>query len=103
MTEVLTLHNNVDLTGAIPTEVGQLTQLMLLSLFGTGLSGPIPTELGRLLSLERLFLHFTGLTGTMPAEICALRALNLVQLSANCAGANPAVICPQPSCCTVCF
>lgn len=100
--EVLTLHNNT-LTGKIPSALSNYPRIQILSLFGNKLEGSIPSELGRLTTLERLYLHFNDLTGTMPPEICALRQQKLFQLSANCAGDNPPVVCEQPACCTVCF
>ena len=101
---VLFLNNNPDITGTIPTFLGEFEDLQQLSLFDTGISGTVPTELGELSQLVNLFLHFTDLTGTMPQEICDLRssgALNF--LTANCAGENPQLQCSQPDCCTVCF
>jgi hypothetical protein len=96
-----TAHNNA-LEGTIPLELTQNTLLETLSLYGNNLAGPIPSELGLMTNLELLLLQYNGFTGTMPAEICALRNQNLLQLIANCAGDNPPVVCPQPSCCTLC-
>jgi hypothetical protein len=96
------MYNNA-LTGTIPSEFSTFSNIKSLSVFGNKLNGPIPSELGLLTSLERLILHFNDFTGTMPAEICALRKGALFQLTANCAGDNPPVICEQPECCTVCF
>ena len=106
---VLTLHNNENINGTIPTFVEDLRDMQLLSLFNTGLTGTIPTELGRMDDLRNLFLHNTELSGTMPQEICDLRSFDendgkrLVQLTADCSGPTPKVVCPQPSCCTACF
>ena len=57
------------LTGAIPAELGQLSQLERLDLDGNQLTGPIPPELGQLSQLERLDLEFNQLTGSIPPEL----------------------------------
>ena len=97
-----TAHNNA-LEGTIPVELTQNTLLETLSLYDNKFSGSIPSEFGLMTNLERLLVHSNDFTGTMPLEICALRNLNLIQLTADCAGDNPKVVCPQPSCCTLCF
>ena len=56
------------MSGPIPRELGQLTNLMLLFLAGNELSGPIPRELGQLTNLKALELdRHTGLC--LPPEI----------------------------------
>ena len=67
------------LTGPIPTELGGLVNLEVLSLSVNQLTGPIPTELGGLVNLERLFLSRNQLTGPIPTELGGL--VNLEQLS----------------------
>jgi hypothetical protein len=102
-TVVLALQNN-DLRGTIPLELTEFTSMTSLTLNSNSmLSGTIPSEIGQLTALERLFLHFTDFTGTMPQAICDLRQRDLRFLSADCAGENPKVVCPQPSCCNTCF
>ena len=71
------------------------------------LSGGVATQLGELSQLEQVYLDNTNLSGEMPSEICALRApegseTGLVELTADCLDeASPAkVVC---SCCTECF
>ena len=41
------------MTGEIPPELGKLSNLEILELYGNGLSGEIPSELGSLSNLER--------------------------------------------------
>ena len=55
------------LSGAIPSELGNLPSLTNLSLAGNRLSGPIPPELGNLTNLQILELGNSNLTGTDPA------------------------------------
>ena len=54
------------LTGTIPTELGNLTNLRFLYLGGNSLSGSIPTELGNLTNLEYLHLYDNQLSGDIP-------------------------------------
>ena len=68
------------LRGAIPPELGSLSNLRTLSLAGNDLSGPLPPELGRLTSLVELVLsRNAGLTGTLPAGLTNLRSLESLQ------------------------
>ena len=69
------------LTGTIPNELGELTNLTQLSLNRNNLTGTIPDELGNLTNLTRLDLSVNGLTGTIPDELGNLT--NLTQLSLN--------------------
>ena len=55
------------LTGPIPAELGNLSGLRSLALYGD-LSGPIPAELGNLSGLRSLALR-SGLTGSIPPEL----------------------------------
>ena len=61
--------NQNNLTGMIPTELGNLTNLENLNLTGNQLSGAIPTELGNLTNLENLNLSFNQLSGEIPASL----------------------------------
>ena len=63
------------LTGEIPAELGDLTNLEGLSLFNNQLTGAIPAELGSLTNLERLYLYRNHLTGEIPAELGSLTSL----------------------------
>ena len=72
-----------DLTGSIPTELGNLTNLTELDLNSNDLTGTIPTELGSLANLTRLDLASNGLTGTIPTELGSLANLTRLALSGN--------------------
>ena len=78
----LSLSNN-ELTGEIPTELGDLTNLAQLSLFSNQLTGEIPVELGGLTNLEVLSLFSNQLTGEIPVELGGLTNLEVLYLSIN--------------------
>ena len=60
------------LTGPIPPEIGNLTNLTTLWLWENQLTGSIPPEIGNLTNLEQLVLHDNQLTGEIPESICDL-------------------------------
>ena len=57
------------LSGPIPPELGNLTNLDYLGLGVNQLSGPIPPELGNLTSLSRLSLKGNRLSGCIPMSL----------------------------------
>jgi len=67
----LDLYNN-HLTGSIPPEIGNLTNLSYLRLSNNQLTGPIPSEIGNLTNLSRIYLNDNQLTGEIPESICNL-------------------------------
>ena len=79
---VLNLTEN-QLSGAIPAELGSLTNLQRLYLSDNLLTGEIPAELGSLINLEGLHLWGNGLTGEIPAELANLTNLERLNLSEN--------------------
>ena len=74
---------NSNLTGNIPTELGNLTHLKRLILWGNDLTGNIPAELGNLAKLEVLLLDRNQLTGDIPAELGNLANLKRLILWGN--------------------
>ena len=83
--ESLRLWDN-QLTGRIPAKLGDLTNLKELDLGGNGssrLTGRIPAELGDLTNLESLDLINNELTGRIPAELGDLANLRELNLAAN--------------------
>jgi len=80
--KTLYLYNN-NLTGKIPTEIGQLVNLNYLSLVNNNLTGKIPTEIGQLVNLNYLSLVNNNLTGKIPTEIGQLVNLNYLSLVNN--------------------
>ena len=74
-------YNN--LTGTIPTQIGNLSNLQYLYLYGNNLSGSIPTQLGNLSNLQRLYLLDNLLSGEIPPELGNLTNLLSLQLFDN--------------------
>ena len=72
-----------NLSGSLPSELGNLTKLNSLVLIDNNLTGSIPPELGQLADLEILNLASNRLTGTVPAELGALAGLWNLNLSLN--------------------
>jgi Leucine-rich repeat (LRR) protein len=75
--------SNSGLTGEIPSEIGNLTNLTKLYLNGNQLTGSIPPEIGNLTNLTRLILYNNQLTGSIPSEIGNLTHLNFLYLHNN--------------------
>ena len=80
--EVLDL-SGTGVSGRIPTELGQLTNLVLLGLARNALSGPVPAELGQLANLGDLYLGGNELSGLIPAELGQLANLGYLDLGGN--------------------
>ena len=71
------------LTGEIPTELGSLSNLQELELWGNQLTGEIPTELGSLSNLQWLDLSNNHLTGEIPTQLGSLSNLHSLSLTRN--------------------
>ena len=80
--EFLNVGTN-QLSGTIPPELGNLTNLDILSLATNQLSGTIPPELGRLSNLTELVLATNPLSGTIPPELGNLSNLEVLVLGTN--------------------
>ena len=88
----LDIHSN-RLTGGIPTELGDLSNLNALWLHNNELRGPIPTELGSLSNLVWLVLSGNGLSGEIPAQLGGLTDLAHLWLQKNqLSGAIPSEV-----------
>ena len=74
---------NHGLSGPIPPELGDLSNLTELALQFNALTGPIPPELGDLTNLQDLFLFHNQLSGSIPPELSNLTNLQSLQLWAN--------------------
>ena len=71
------------LSGMIPDELGNLTNLEALYLNQNLLRGVIPVELGRLTSLEVLSLWDNELSGTIPVSLTNLWQLRVFWFQDN--------------------
>ena len=78
----LDLSSN-QLAGYIPSELGNLTKLRVLSLSVNQLTGEIPASLGNLTNLTHLFLSKNQLTGGVPADLGNLRNLQALNIYEN--------------------
>ena len=78
----LVLDGN-QLTGEIPASLGNLSNLRWLWLSNNQLTGEIPDALGNLTNLEDMVLGQNGLTGEIPATLGNLSGLTLLGLDNN--------------------
>ena len=78
----LTLYRN-RLSGTIPPELGKLVNLTKLALYRNILSGTIPSELGNLVNLTELTLYKNQLSGTIPSTLGNLTNLTEITLYQN--------------------
>jgi len=68
-------HN--DLTGVIPSELGQTNGLKQLTIGDNKLNGTIPTQIGSIATLEQLDIGGNDLNGTIPTQIGSLSNLTV--------------------------
>ncbi|XP_048446323.1 receptor-like protein 2 [Pyrus x bretschneideri] len=73
--------NNI--TGNIPSEIGQLQLLQQLSLENNNFSGNIPEQMSNLKKLEILNLSKNHLSGKIPSSLASLNFLNSFVVSYN--------------------
>ncbi|KAL2501024.1 putative LRR receptor-like serine/threonine-protein kinase [Forsythia ovata] len=74
---------NCDLWGSIPMEIGNLSSLISLNLYGNQLAGSIPTTVVDLQKLLGLYLSCNKISGSIPGTLCEHRNLNTLWLSQN--------------------
>jgi Leucine-rich repeat (LRR) protein len=72
-----------NLTGTIPDEIENLTELEVLQLSNNQLSGPIPAGIGKAANLIELLLHNNTLSGPIPAELAQLQNCTHLWLFSN--------------------
>ncbi|XP_010438738.1 PREDICTED: probable LRR receptor-like serine/threonine-protein kinase At4g26540 [Camelina sativa] len=80
--ELLDLSDN-SLSGDIPVEIFTLKKLKTLSLNTNNLEGPIPTEIGNLTDLVELMLFDNKLSGEIPRSIGELKNLQFFRAGGN--------------------
>jgi hypothetical protein len=79
--EIILTDNN--LTGSIPPEIGNLTDLRSINLRQNNLEGSIPSQIGNLTKLESLDIYQNELTGELPPEMGNMTQLSFIKLSNN--------------------
>lgn len=84
LTNLIELHLSYNLlTDSLPPSIGNLENLEVLSINNNLLSGAIPDEIGNLSKLKNLSLLGNSITGTIPAELTLLSNLTDLILSGN--------------------
>ena len=78
----LDLYSN-QLSGSIPSSLGNLSNLEFLHISANQLSGSIPSSLGNLSNLEFLHLTFNQLSGSIPSSLGNLSNLEYLDLWEN--------------------
>jgi len=92
------LQNNPLLSGAIPTEIGNLVNLTYLIAMGNQLSGAIPASIGNLVNLIGLEISGNLLSGPIPVSIANCKKLTILWLHYNqLSGAIPPEIGNLPN------
>ena len=81
--KVILMYYNYGLSGIIPAEVSQLTDLRRILIYSTSLEGSIPPALGSLDSLWQIVLSSNSLTGPIPPELGQLTKLQALGLGNN--------------------
>ncbi|KAG6752301.1 hypothetical protein POTOM_044524 [Populus tomentosa] len=81
-TQALELYSN-NISGPIPSDLGNLTTLVSLDLYLNSFTGPIPDTLGKLSKLRFLRLNNNSLTGPIPMSLTNISALQVLDLSNN--------------------
>lgn len=71
------------LSGPVPKELGNLTNLVSLSISSNNFSGPLPSELGNLAKLEQLYIDSAGLSGSLPSSLSKLTKMKTLWASDN--------------------
>jgi hypothetical protein len=79
----LWVHETRYLTGTIPPEIGELSNLESVFIGGNELTGEIPSQFGNLKKLETLALHKNQFRGKIPKQLSACTELKRLFLDEN--------------------
>ncbi|XP_027332565.1 probable LRR receptor-like serine/threonine-protein kinase At1g06840 isoform X2 [Abrus precatorius] len=74
---------NLNLSGNLAPEIGNLSHLEILDFMWNHISGSIPKEIGNIKTLKLLLLNGNQLTGSLPEELGYLPVLNRLQIDQN--------------------
>lgn len=94
--EQLWIDGNLDLGGTLPKTIGTMSTLQSLSLTVNNLTGTIPSEIGQLgnINLKEMWLFDNKLVGTIPTEFGNLRKMSIFQVEGNdLTGTMPSALC----------
>ncbi|KAG2720896.1 hypothetical protein I3760_02G055400 [Carya illinoinensis] len=80
LTEISLPSSN--LSGPINSDIVNLTKLTILELYYNQFSGKLPLNIGKLSKLKRLLLHMNSLTGSLPQSLT--NCTNLIELNLRC-------------------
>ncbi|KAG6674870.1 hypothetical protein I3842_15G068700 [Carya illinoinensis] len=82
MMTAIDLSSN-QLTGSIPSQMGELSQIRFLNLSNNSLTGSIPISFQNLRSVEGLDLSHNKLRGRIPSELVGLTSLSVFSVAYN--------------------
>ncbi|KAK4487004.1 hypothetical protein RD792_006319 [Penstemon davidsonii] len=71
------------ISGEIPYEIGNLSNLIYMGIGNNELTGMIPETLGQMKSLQRLVLYINNLWGPIPDSFCNLKNLYYANFMSN--------------------
>ncbi|KAA8517619.1 hypothetical protein F0562_015093 [Nyssa sinensis] len=74
---------NMNLSGTLAPELGQLSQMTILDFMWNCISGSIPKEIGNITALQLLLLSGNQISGPLPDELGYLPNLTKFQLDSN--------------------
>ncbi|WJX46780.1 non-specific serine/threonine protein kinase [Trifolium repens] len=77
------LADSCGINGNIPLEIGNMSNLIQLSLGMNGLNGPIPSTIKGLHNLQSLNLEYNRLQGSIIHELCEVSSLSELSLTSN--------------------
>ncbi|KAM3701037.1 hypothetical protein ACJW31_05G142900 [Castanea mollissima] len=80
--QLLSIQHNL-FSGTIPKELGNLKELYMLSLASNNFSGTLPPELGNLVKLRYIFIDSCGLGGEIPSTFANLQNMQMMWASDN--------------------
>ncbi|KAM3297785.1 hypothetical protein ACQJBY_039643 [Aegilops geniculata] len=83
LTSLEWLDLSTNLLTEIPESFTMMKNLVYLDLARNNISGPIPTQIGQLGTIQRLFLQRNRLTGSIPMSFGNLSSIETIDLSNN--------------------